>query len=190
MTALKHRWPTALALVAATGGIVLMALTDREAEIYGPLVAMMAAIYLMAYAIGRTVAVWVALFVMSALVSVFQVLDRTGALGVHPGVAMAIVLVLTWLWTVARQRYTDGGTFSLQTAGMVGFGAMTLIAAAVEPRLAVVLAGAGFLAHGIWDAYHYWVNKVVHRTYAEFCGVIDIPTGVALLVVAAVGGGS
>jgi hypothetical protein len=185
MMALRDRWPTALAVIAAAGGIALMALTDREAELFGPLVAMMAAIYLMAYAIGRTVAVWVALFVMSALVSVFQVLDDAGALGVHPGVAMAIALVLTWLWTVARRRYADSGTFSLQTAGMVGFGALTLVAAAVEPRLGVVLAGVGFLAHGIWDAYHYRVNKVVHRTYAEFCAVIDVPTGVALLVVAA-----
>jgi hypothetical protein len=43
----------------------------------------------------------------------------------------------------------------------------------------------GFLAHGAWDAYHYRMNKVVHRTYAEFCGVVDLVTGTALLVVAA-----
>jgi hypothetical protein len=185
MTALTNRCPTALALVSTAGGIAVMALLDRDAEMFGPLVAMMAAIYLMAYAIGRPVSVWVALIVMSTLVSVFQVLDRRDALGVHPGVAMAIVLVLTWLWTVARRRYTDSGTFSLQTAGMVGFGAVTLVAAAVEPRAGVALAGVGFLAHGAWDAYHYRMNKVVHRTYAEFCGVVDLVTGTALLVVAA-----
>lgn len=185
MTALTNRWPTALALVSTAGGITVMALLDRDAELFGPLVAMMAAIYLMAYAIGRPVSVWVALVVMSALISVFQVLDDRDALGVHPGVAMAIVLVLTWLWTVARRRHTDSGTFSLQTAGMVGFGAVTLVAAAVEPRAGVALAGVGFLAHGAWDAYHYRMNKVVHRTYAEFCGVVDLVTGTALLVVAA-----
>lgn len=185
MTALTNRWPTALALVSTAGGIAVMALLDRDAELFGPLVAMMAAIYLMAYAIGRPVSVWVALVVMSALISVFQVLDGRDALGVHPGVAMAIVLVLTWLWTVARRRHTDSRTFPLQTAGMVGFGAVTLVAAAVEPRAGVALAGVGFLAHGAWDAYHYRMNKVVHRTYAEFCGVVDLVTGTALLVVAA-----
>lgn len=185
MTALTNRWPTALALVSTAGGITVMALLDRDAELFGPLVAMMAAIYLMAYAIGRPVSVWVALVVMSALISVFQVLDGREALGVHPAVAMTIVLVLTWLWTVARRRHTDSGTFSLQTAGMVGFGAVTLVAAAVEPRAGVALAGVGFLAHGAWDAYHYRMNKVVHRTYAEFCGVVDLVTGTALLVVAA-----
>lgn len=185
MTALTNRWPTALALVSTAGGIAVMALLDRDAEVFGPLVAMMAAIYLMAYAIGRPVSVWVALVVMSALISVFQVLDGRDALGVHPGVAMAIVLVLTWLWTVARRRHTDSGTFSLQTAGMVGFGTVTLVAAAVEPRAGVALAGVGFLAHGAWDAYHYRMNKVVHRTYAEFCGVVDLVTGTALVVVAA-----
>jgi hypothetical protein len=185
MTALTNRWPTALALVSTAGGIAVMALLDRDAEMFGPLVAMMAAIYLMAYAIGRPVSVWVALIVLSTLNSVFQVLDDRDALGVHPGVAMAIVLVLTWLWTVARRRHADSGTFSLQTLGMVGFGAVTLVAAAVEPRAAVALAGVGFLAHGAWDAYHYRMNKVVHRTYAEFCGVVDLVTGTALLVVAA-----
>ncbi|MEH1125261.1 hypothetical protein [Micromonospora sp. CPCC 206061] len=189
MTALKNRWPTALALVSTVGGIAVLALLDRDAELFGPLVAMMAAIYLMAYAIGRPVSVWLALVVMSALISVFHVLDGRGALGVHPGVAMAIVLALTWLWTVTRRRYADSGTFSLQTVGTVGFGAVTL-AAAVEPRAAVALAGVGFLAHGAWDAYHYRVNKVVHRTYAEFCGVVDLVTGTALLVVAAAGGGA
>ena len=47
-----------------------------------------------------------------------------------------------------------------------------------------MLAGAGFLAHGVWDAYHFRVNKVVNRPYAEFCGVFDLLVGPALIIVA------
>lgn len=58
-----------------------------------------------------------------------------------------MVLVPLWLWAVARRRFTDVGTFSVQTADMVSFGAITLLCAAAQPRLGAALAGAGFLAH-------------------------------------------
>jgi hypothetical protein len=32
--------------------------------------------------------------------------------------------------------------------------------------------------------YHFRVNRVVNRPYAEFCGFFDLAVGVALLVVA------
>lgn len=180
---LTDRWPTALAVVATTGAFAVMALADREAELFGPAVAVMAGIYLMAYAIGRPWTAWLAFLVLSAVVSVFQVLDGQG-FGLDPAVAMGIVLVLLWLWAVARRRFTEGGTFSVQTAGMVGFGAVTLLCAAVQPRLGAAVAGVGFVAHGLWDVYHFRADKVVNRPWSEFCAVVDVPTGTALIVVA------
>jgi hypothetical protein len=44
-------------------------------------------------------------------------LDTIDALPVDPAVGMSIVVVLLWLWTVARRRFTDTSMFSLQTAG-------------------------------------------------------------------------
>jgi hypothetical protein len=85
---------------------------------------------------------------------------------------------------VARRRFTDVGTFSMQTAGMVGFGAITLLCAATQPRLAAVLAGVGFLLHGAWDAYHFRADKVVNRPWSEFCAVVDLAVGTALIVAA------
>ncbi|MCE7984454.1 MAG: hypothetical protein DYG89_25050 [Caldilinea sp. CFX5] len=38
------------------------------------------------------------------------------------------------------------------------------------------------LAHAAWDAIHWWRNRVVARVYAEFCGVVDLPLGAAILV--------
>jgi hypothetical protein len=183
-TGLVDRWPTALALVVIAGAIMAIALVDREAELFGPAIATMAGIYLVAYAIGRPWTAWLAFVALSAVVSLFHLLQRSGGWDVDPAVGMTVVLVVLWLWAVARRRYTDAGTFSIQTAGMLGFGAITLVCAAVEPRLGAALAGAGILAHGAWDAYHFKVDKIVNRPWSEFCCVVDVGVGAALIIAA------
>jgi hypothetical protein len=120
------------------------------------------------------------------VVAVLQVLDDAGLVPIDPAVGMTIVVVVLWLWTVMRGRYADGATFTLQTAGMVVFGTVTLVCAVIEPRWALVLAGVAFLAHAGWDAYHFRTNKVVDRPYAQFCGVLDILVGPALIIAAIV----
>ena len=179
------RWPIALALVVAAGPVAGIALSDDEVEIFAPAIATMAGIYLLAYAIGRPWTAWPGFVALSGVVSVLQVLWRLDVLPIHPAAGMTIVLVLLWLWTVARRRSTDRETFKLQTAGMIGFGILTLLCVAVQPTLGIGLAGLGWLAHGVWDAYHFKINKVVNRPWSEFCAVVDVPVGVALIVVAA-----
>lgn len=181
---LTDRWPTALAFVVIAGAVMVIALSEREAELFGPAVATMAGIYLMAYAIGRPWTAWLAFVGLSAIVSLLHLLLRLDMWSVDPAVGMTVVLVPLWLWAVARRRYIDVGTFSVQTAGMVGFGAITLLCAAAEPRLGAALAGVGFLAHGVWDAYHFTANKVVNRQWSEFCCVIDLAVGAGLIVAA------
>lgn len=181
---LTDRWPTALAIVTVSFAIGLMALVDDEAELFGPSVAVMAGIYLLAYVVGRPWTAWLAFAVMSAVMSVLQVLHGLDVRWADPFVGIVVVVVLLWLLAVARRRFTDRDTFPLQTAGMVVFAAVTLVCAAVAPRLGAAVAGLGFLAHGLWDAYHFKVDKVVHRSWSEYCAVIDIPTGIALVVVA------
>lgn len=181
---LTDRWPTALAIVTVAFAIGLMALVDDEAELFGPSVAVMAGIYMLAYVLGRPWTAWVAFPAMSAVMSVLQVLHDQDVSWADPFVGIVAVVGLLWLLAIARRRFTDGETFSLQTAGMVVFAVITLVCAAVAPRLGAAVAGFGFVAHGLWDAYHFKVNKVVHRSFAEYCAVIDIPTGIALIVVA------
>jgi hypothetical protein len=179
------RWPSALALLCSAGAIAVIALVDDEERLFGPSIATMAGIYLLAYAVGRPWTAWLGFVVLSVVVSVLQTLWRLDVPAVHPGVGMTVVLVLLWFWTLARRRYTDRGTFTVQTAGMVGFGVVTLLCAAAQPRLGVLLAGVGFLAHGVWDAYHFRADKVVNRPWSEFCAVVDLAVGTALVVAAA-----
>ena len=176
---LLDRWPTALALVAIAGAVTVIVWSDRDAELFGPSVATMAGIYLMAYAIGRPWTAWPAFAVLSVVMTALHLLK------INPAVGITAVVLLLWLWTVARRRFTDRETFSIQTAGMIIFAAITLWCAAVDPVLGTALAGVGFLAHGVWDAYHFKIDKVVNRPWSEFCGVIDFATGTALIIAAA-----
>ncbi|TDD25838.1 hypothetical protein E1218_14315 [Kribbella turkmenica] len=180
---LAARWPTGLALVTVAAALALIVALDREAEFFGPAVATMAGIYVMAYAIGRPWTAWVAFAVLSAVASAFHGLDAAGVWSVEPGVGMVAVLVVLWVWAVVRRRYAEPA-FTLETAGTVFFGALTIVVVATESGTAIAVAGLGWLLHGAWDSYHFRANTVVARSWAEYCGVIDLAVGTALLVTA------
>lgn len=174
---LAARWPTALGLVLAAGCLLIIVMLDVDVELATG-VATMAGLYLVAYAVGRPASVWIA---YPALVAVVVALDLVG---LHPAVGMTVLLVVLWIWAVLRGRAHDGRLFAIETAGMVGFGAITLLAIAVDPVLGGVLAGVGWFAHGVWDTFHFAANKVVNRPWSEMCAVVDIPVGIALVVAA------
>jgi hypothetical protein len=46
------------------------------------------------------------------------------------------------------------------------------------------VVAVGLLGHTAWDVYHHWVNKVVVRSMAEFCGALDTLLAVALVMAA------
>ena len=46
-----------------------------------------------------------------------------------------------------------------------------------------MLVAIGLLGHAAWDTVHYVRNKVVARSYAEFCAVFDLLVGAAVLFV-------
>lgn len=182
------RWPSGLALVVIAVALTVIVLVDRDAELFGPAVATMAGIYVMAYAIGRPWTAWLAFVVLSAVVTLLHISARLDLPSVDPAVGMTVLLVPLWLWAVLRRRFTDGGTFSVQTAGMVVFGLITLLGTAVQPRLGAVVAGIGILAHGVWDGYHFKANRVVNRSWSELCCVVDLAIGPALIITAVAGG--
>lgn len=186
-TRVVRRWPTALAVVAAAGVVLVIVMFANEADYFGASIATMAGIYLFAYGLGRPWSAWLAFVLLSALVTVLQFAHTHGVLPFDAPVGMAAVVVVLWLWTVVRRRFTDQPTFAVQTAGAVGFAAVTLLCVAIEPRWGALLAGVGILAHAAWDAYHFRAGKVVHRSWAEFCFVLDLIVGAALIVAAALG---
>ena len=102
-------------------------------------------------------------------------LDLTGW-----SVLLAAVVYLTW-GTVRGDLHHGRGLLTAQTAAVLSFGALAVIAAALDPAPARYLLAAGWLAHAGWDVVHHRLNRVVPRWYAETCLVIDITFALALV---------
>ena len=65
----------------------------------------------------------------------------------------------------------------------LGFGAAAGAALVVNPELGAYLVAAGLLGHAAWDAYHHRVNRVVVRSMAEFCLVLDTALAATIVTV-------
>ena len=177
---LKHRWPTAL-------GIALAALTAFDLEIdagsvssLSALVVLMALVYVGTAALDRRRASWAVFLAGSAVVVVFlDLLDSR----LDPSVVLLLVALVFLVLGVARGLLWRPGGLTLQAAGMIGFGAVALIALYVDPDLGGYLVAAALLGHAGWDAYHFLRDRVVARSYAEFCGVLDLLVGAAILFI-------
>jgi hypothetical protein len=174
-----ERWPTAVGLVVAgVVAVIILGLdVDEVADEFAPGIATMMGIYVFAYAIGRPASAWMGFAVLSAVAVL------VGPLGFDAAVVMAAVLGPLWLWALARGRARDGQWFTIETLGVVFFGALTIAAVLADARLAGILAGVGWFTHGLWDAYHYAQDRIVVRSWSELCAVVDIPVGTLLIVV-------
>ena len=103
--------------------------------------------------------------------------------GIDPSVVLLLVAAAVFLvaGVVGGQLRKPGG-LPLQTVGMLAFGSTVLLALHVDPGLGGKLVAIVILGHAAWDAYHYLRNRVVPRSYAEFCAVVDLLLGAAILL--------
>jgi hypothetical protein len=171
---LKHRWPTALGVAVGVltvfdlqGGTELAALTM-----------LMPVVYLGAAALDLRRFAWA---VLLAGVAVLTVVPSTSQ--VVPSVGFLVAALVFLVVGGARGQWRSPGGLPLQTVGMLVFGAGMLVALYVEPVLGGMLVAIGLLGHAAWDAVHYLRDRVVTRSYAEFCAVLDLLVGGAVLFV-------
>lgn len=172
---LTDRWPSALAFVQIGVALFVIVGLQGEAE-FAAGIAAMACIYMAAYAAGHGTAAWPA---YPAVIAIWVILEL---FGIDARVSMTVLLFLLWIVAIARGRARDGRWFAIQTSGMVVFGGLTLLALPVDAQVAAVIAGVGFFAHGLWDAYHFAKNKVVNRPWSEMCVVVDLIVGPMLVI--------
>ncbi|WP_205707167.1 hypothetical protein [Kineococcus vitellinus] len=69
-----------------------------------------------------------------------------------------------------------------QAPSAVVFTGAGLLATGIDPRIGVVVIAGGLVLHACWDAVHWWSERVVQRSFAEWCGVLDLTVGVGLLL--------
>lgn len=170
--ALMHRWPTALGITVAA----LAAFDMDDGTEFAALTVLMALVYLGAAALDRRRFAWV---VLIAGLAVLAVIPSTSE--VVPSVVLLVAAPVFLVLGVARGQLRRPGDLTLQAAGMLGFGSIVLAALYVDPDLGGKLVAIAILGHAAWDAVHYLRNKVVPRSYAEFCAVVDLLLGAAIL---------
>ena len=95
---------------------------------------------------------------------------------------MVCALVGRWLGWASRSGLP--GALMVETAGMVVFAAIALAAVSVDPDLGLYLVAAGWAGHALWDFAHLLADKVVARSFAEWCGIFYLLGAVGILVVA------
>lgn len=176
---LLHRWLTALGVAVAA-----MTALDLGADVgFVPspssLIVLMALVYVGAAALGRRRASWV---VLLAALPVAFFLPQTS--WVEPLVVLFAASAAFLVLGAVRGQLREPGGLTLQAAGMFAFGADALAAMYVAPGAGVYLVAFALFGHAAWDAFHYLGDRVVTRPYAEFCGVLDLVLGVAILVLA------
>jgi hypothetical protein len=167
-TALLQRWPTALAL-----GTAALTVEDVKSDAwvvtFAGILPLLPLLYLVVAKLRRRQASWPALAVGFAVVVALGALD---VLAPPAGLAAVALVVLVWGALDGQLRRPD--PFRVQALGMIGFGALALAGLAVDPDLGRYLVAAGWFLHGIWDFVHLKLDKVVARSYAEWCGVLDV----------------
>jgi hypothetical protein len=172
---LLRRWPTALAL--GLGALTVADLTVDESLVDGisALLTVMVLVYVGAAALGRRRAAWPILLL--GLPVLFLPSD-TGATATY------VLLAATALFAAygaIRARRRDPHGLPLQTLAAIAVAGLALVAIAVDPTTGARFLAVALLGHAAWDAYHYVRDRVVTRSYAEFCAVVDAVLGVAIL---------
>jgi hypothetical protein len=144
-----------------------------------PILAASGLVYLGAAALRKPAAAW------AVFLGTFVVVGVGKAFG-EAAVATWVILGLAGalaLFGVVRGALRPAYGLPLQSLAMLAFGAVAAVALAVNQSVGAYLVAAGLLGHAAWDVYHHRVNRVVVRSLAEFCFVLDTLLAVVIVVI-------
>jgi hypothetical protein len=177
---LIHRWPTALGVMVAALTAFDLNLNAESVAFLSALLIFMALIYVGAAALNQRRAAWVVFLVGFVIVGLLRLFTA----GIVPAVVMLVAALGFLALGVVRGHLRRSDSFPLQAAGMLIFGAVALVALSLEPPIGGYLVAVALLGHGLWDTIHLWRNRVVARSYAEFCAVVGLLLGVVIIIFA------
>jgi hypothetical protein len=173
---LLRRWPTVAAIALA--GLTTFDLSTGSD--LAPILAASGLVYLGAAALKKPTTAWPVFIGTFVVITAASVASKASA-ATWILLGLAIPFAGYGLLRDAA-RPTHG--LPLQAIAMAGFGAAAAITLLVGGDLGAYLVAAGLLGHAAWDVWHHRTNKVVVRSLAEFCVVLDTLLAMAMLVVA------
>ncbi|GGT09048.1 hypothetical protein GCM10010156_77410 [Planobispora rosea] len=173
---LKDRWPTAVAIGLTF--LTLSGASDLNAEVrsLAQVFPALPLLYLAVANLGRPALSWPLLGVGMVIIVGARLLDL-----VAPSTILLALALVVLVWGMIDEHSRRSGEFRIQVIGMIGFGALALAGLALDPEIGRYAVGAGWLLHGVWDFVHLWRGRVVARSYAEWCGVLDVLIGLELI---------
>ncbi|WP_084258275.1 hypothetical protein [Microtetraspora malaysiensis] len=168
--ALVRRWPTWLGIACA----FLFHVDDGRAA--GVFVFVAALAYLTTAVLDRPRSAWLTVLGLTVVAVVSQVLGVGYAVVLGPAALVIAVIGLV------RGQLRRPGLCALQAPAMLVFGAVVLAAVHAGWALGSAVMAAALIAHGIWDIFHLRANRIVSRSMAEWCAILDLLLGVGILV--------
>ncbi|MGH3333309.1 MAG: hypothetical protein ACRDPJ_18570 [Nocardioidaceae bacterium] len=160
-------WPVLLAVALSALSWGIDPVTARELFTLLPLV------YVAVVIVGRRSASWPLLALGSGCFLVFQlqtVVDPTLALA-----TLAILVALLGFFV------NDSRELVVQSSALVLWLVLVVATLAISADGASVLMAVAWATHGAWDLWHLRRDKVVSRTYAQWCAAFDILIAVQLI---------
>lgn len=174
-------WPAFVGLAfAAFVAFDLFGGGDHGGEL-ASIVAASGLVYLAAAALEKPSASWPVFFGSVVVITA----AKMGFIGADATwVLLGIAAAFLGYGLVRGTSHSTGG-LPLQTIAMVVFGGVAVSALYVNPTAGAYLVAAGLFAHAAWDVYHHRMNKVVSRSLAEFCCVLDVSLAAAIVIATA-----
>jgi hypothetical protein len=169
------RWPTAAAVAVAA----LTVYDLHDGTQLAPALAASGLVYLGAAAARRPAAAWPVFGATFVLITIGKLTGINSTFLLLAAAATTAVVGLVHAGTRPLQA------LPLQLLGMAAAGGLAAGALAVAPTLGAYLVAAGLLGHAAWDVHHHRTGRVVSRSLAEFCFVIDTLLAVAIVVLTA-----
>ncbi|MPV35836.1 hypothetical protein [Georgenia subflava] len=173
---LRRIWPS----VAGVGFAALVGIGLTGGVELAPVLAASAVVYLGAAAVGKPAAAWPMFFATALVITLVRLLldERVDATWFLLGGA-ALLAVYGFL----RGGLRPAHGLPLQSVALVGFGGAAVVATGIDPDLGGYLVAAGLLGHAAWDFHHHRTERVVARSLAEFCLVLDTVLAVTIVLV-------
>ena len=169
--ALVHRWPSAVGLLAAAG--LFLAGADRASVALVVAIAATCYVAAAAFSLPRMAWAWIPLSFVVVLAGALVELDPL----VATAGSAAVLVVVGLLRGAARPALT------LEVAGLLLYGSISVGALLLAPTAGLVVVAATVIAHGIWDLWHLRRHRdLVSPSLAEACVALDVPLGLAVLV--------
>lgn len=167
-------WPFALAIAM---GVSMPADDSSVRTVLSDILLMLPLVYLVAAKADRREASWPALLLLAGSYVLLRALDL-----VAPSIVLAALALAVLVWGAFDGTLRDSRAFRAQAFGMIAFGSLALAGLLVDPDLGRYLVAAGWFFHGVWDFVHLKKNAVVSRSYAKWCGPLDVLVAAQLVL--------